>query len=536
MPMSTSHWSRRHVLGAAAAVAGAGALSVGAPAAADEPNSGPSGLRPGEYFPRGAELTSITAIDITGRSDAELTLLATAQGLAARTSATPHLYLTSPGSVDQLWLDDLHARGVKVRYATDAWKVVAAQHLDRFVRYSAIDTSLSVATTAAGLLAAVAVEESLVPAAIAHGLRSVLDVRGKDDAWSFATLFPGTRHDFAVEQKDTFAYPLRDLGTMAGAFTYYDGNSALRTRINTALTEDSPVIGWGDADNGEDTFVGPSSDAGNFLVAADWARNTATLSSVPAPTLRQHDRTPLQARAGKHYVSFVVTDGDNLQWMTTSMPASTDWWANPHRGEVALGWGMPPSMLDLAPSALRWYYDGAHAGPYGDQFTVGPSGSGYFYPSRYPRATLLEHTKRLDRAMRRTDVDVVQILDFDSLATPGLWDAYTRRRSISGLIYLEYSRYDREAGKTIWSNGKPVTSARHMLWNGLDGADEASVTAALNAAPTDPRSADSYSIVAVHAWSKNLDDVLTVVDGLADHVEVVCPGDLVNLMRATVER
>lgn len=539
MPMSTAQWSRRHVLGAAATVAGAGALAAagpGSPALADEARHHPYGLRRGEYFPRGAELTSITAIDVTGRSDPELTVLATAQGLAARTASTPHLYLTSPGSVDQLWLDDLHAHGVKVRHASDVWKVLAGQHIDRFVRYSADDTSLSVATTAAGVLDAVAVEESLVSAAIGHGLHQVLDVRGKDDAWSFAKLFVRTRHDFAVEQKDTFSYPLRDLGTMAAAFTYYDGNSALRARINAALAEDSPIIGWGDADDGENTFVGPSSDAGNVLVAADWARNTATLSSVPATKLRQHERTPLRARAGRHYVSFVVTDGDNLQWMTTTLPASTDWWANPRRGDVALGWGMPPSMLDLAPSALRWYYDDAGRGARGDQFTVGPSGSGYFYPSRYPRATLLEHTKRLDRVMRRTDVDVVQILDFDALTTPGLWDAYTRRRSVSGLIYLEYSRYDREAGKTIWSNGKPVTSARHMLWDGLDGADEASVTAALNAARTDPRSVDSYSIVAVHAWSKTVDDVLTVVDGLAEHVEVVCPGDLIKLMRATVKR
>ena len=151
------------------------------------------------------------------------------------------------------------------------------------------------------------------------------------------------------------------------------------------------MIGWGDADNGEDKFVGPSSDAGNFLVAADWARNTATLVGAGADCASTTGRR-CRPRAGKHYVSFVVTDGDNLQWMTTSMPSSTDWWANPHRGEVALGWGMPPSMLDLAPSALRWYYDGAHAGPHGDQFTVGPSGFGYFYPSRYLRTRPLEHT------------------------------------------------------------------------------------------------------------------------------------------------
>jgi hypothetical protein len=117
-----------------------------------------------------------------------------------------------------------------------------------------------------------------------------------------------------------------------------------------------------------------------------------------------------------------------------------------------------------------------------------------------------------------------------------LWDAYTIRPQVNGLIYLEYSRYDREAGRTVWSNDKPVVSARHMLWAGLDGADEASVTAALNVAGTDPTSVDGYSIVAVHAWSKNVDDVLTVADGLADHVQVVCPADLIAAMRATVRR
>ena len=296
------------------------------------------------------------------------------------------------------------------------------------------------------------------------------------------------------------------------------------------------MIGWGDADHGEDAFVGPTTDAGNVMLAADWARNTATLSAAATPRLRQHDRPRPRARRGKHYVSFVVTDGDNLQWMTTTLPQSTDWRANPRAWRRRTRLGMPPAMLDLAPTALAWYYDQATPGVHGDQFTVGPSGSGYFYPSRYPRAKLPAHTARLDRVMRRVDVGVVQILDFDALETPGLWDAFTRRRHIDGLIYLEYSRYDREAGKTVWSHDKPVVSAAHMLWDGLDGADEASVISALNAGGTNPRSVDSYSVVAVHAWLKTVDDVLTVVAGLDDHVEVVCPGDLIAMMRATVER
>jgi GxGYxYP putative glycoside hydrolase C-terminal domain len=81
---------------------------------------------------------------------------------------------------------------------------------------------------------------------------------------------------------------------------------------------------------------------------------------------------------------------------------------------------------------------------------------------------------------------------------------------------------------------KPVISARTMLWDGLPGADEVSVTAELNAAGRDPSTGGGYSDVLWHAWSKTLDHVKTVVDGLAPHVKVVTPDLLVKLVAKNV--
>jgi hypothetical protein len=69
-----------------------------------------------------------------------------------------------------------------------------------------------------------------------------------------------------------------------------------------------------------------------------------------------------------------------------------------------------------------------------------------------------------------------------------------------------------------------------MLWDGLAGADEASVTAELNAATRNPHSTAGYSIVVWHAWSKSVDNVLSVVDNLAPHVKVIPPDTLVRMV------
>jgi hypothetical protein len=69
-----------------------------------------------------------------------------------------------------------------------------------------------------------------------------------------------------------------------------------------------------------------------------------------------------------------------------------------------------------------------------------------------------------------------------------------------------------------------------MLWDGLDGADEAPVIAERNSAARNPRSSAGYSVVLWHAWSKSVDNVMSVVNGLAPHVKIIPPDSLVKMV------
>jgi hypothetical protein len=542
--------SRRRALGLTAGL-GLGALS---PSLAFGESSSVTASDLSAY-PKGRRPQVLNVLVEDSLSPAERTLATTLQGLMARRGGES-LYLNIPSLGYQHWLDDLVARyGVRTRTG-DLWKTVGRSGVRGYVLFRTGTPSINVATTLAGVTGAVAIEESLEALAIRNGLRKVLDVRDKDDRWVVDNYWPQLRHDVAIEQKGDFPERLRDYVAMARTLAFYDGNSDFRAEVVNALDDDATVIGWGDASQGEDAFIGVNSTAGVKALPADHARNLSVLSGIREDRLSQQGRLfdPALASAGTseadtargkdlsgggggralvpdpdpsaHYVSFLITDGDNIQWMLGDFPTDPRWFGSARRGEVDLGWGISPSLIDLAPSVMRWYYDKSTK----DRWVVGPSGGGYMYPSRYPSAALEKHTASLAGAMGRADLSVAQIIDFGAFENTRLWSSYLKHGELDGLIYLEYSRYDGLKGKVVWSEGKPVISARTMLWQGLDGADEASVTAELNAAERNPHSTAGYSIVVWHAWSKSVDDVMTVVNGLAPHVKVVPPDTLVRMV------
>jgi len=522
-PIST-RITRRQTLALGAAL-GATALFSQSPTAGAAPAS--------SRYPKGIRPTTLYVLPENTLTRQELTLATTLQGQLARRTGT-NLYLDIPSLGYHLWLEDLVERyGVRTQPAVPLWDLVKTSGTSGYLLYEQDTPSTNVATTLAGLTGAVAVEQTLEPLAKQHGLRLMMDVRGKDDKWVMKNYWQQLRHDLVIEQRADWPERLRDYGTMVGAFTFFDGNSGFRKQVVTELDDDATVIGWGDASQGEDAFIAVNSDAGVKAIPADHARNLSVLSGIRADRISQHGSDVVPAAdPDTHYVSFVATDGDNIQWMLGDFATDPRWFGSANRGRTDLGWGISPSLVDLAPSVMRWYYDNARR----DHFVVGPSGGGYLYPSRYPRAALDRHTASLAESMDRADLSVVQIIDFDSFEDTGLWSTYLKRPEIEGLIYLEYSRYDSLKGQVVWANDKPVISARTMLWDGLPGADEASVTAELNAAARDPRSTAGYSVVMWHAWSKSVDHVLSVVDNLAPHVKVVPPETLIRMMRRNVTR
>ena len=480
--------------------------------------------------------TLLYVIPVSAMSSAERTMVATLQGIVARSSAE-QIYIHPQVGGYENWLQDLvSSYGVTRVDVTDPWWLVShfQSHLTGYLLYQTGDDSINAATSLAGVESALVVEASLEGQAVAQGLSLVLDLRGLDEAWVEANHGHRLNTVAVFEQKESFEHPLRDYAVLSEALIFYDGNSAFRDTVMGRMRRDSVALGWGDATLGEDQFIGPSSDQGVFPLPADHAHNLAPLSGLPVQQQAQLTHGTPTLEPGVHYASFVMTDGDNVQWLLGDFQSDTRWYGSPLRGSFDMGYGIPPALAVLAPSVMRWYYDNAATGPGRDHFVVGPSGAGYLYPSRYPAADLPAHVNRLAGWMAKADLNIVQILDFHSLTNTPVWDVYTARPQIDGLFYLEFGDHAADAGATVWSNGKPVIAPRAKLWQGLPGADETTVTNLINAAPRDPTSPAGYSLVVVHVWSKSLADVKTVVDALAPDVRVVTPEALVQLVADNV--
>jgi len=488
-------------------------------------------------LPKGTNLTSLVEISESNLGNSALRALTVSlQGVVARQSSQ-QIYIDG-GRGYTLWYNHLNSTyGIPRVSTANPWLLVSQFRnlVSGYILYDAAanSNSLNVATSLCGPFNAIAVDITLESTARAYGITNrLLDVRAYNEQWAWTNYNASFTRSVVVEQKESFSDQLRDYAVLANAFTFFDGNSSFRTFIMSQMNPDAACLGWGDASQGENTFVGNGSSNGVYTVAADWALDLSTLSSVRDPSVYQHTHVVPVSEANVHYVTFVVTDGDNVQWNLGDFPG---YFNHSARGRFNMGWALSPSLADLAPSVLRWYFDNSSNGLGRDFFVAGPSGTGYMYPSFYPPAELDAHVQKLNDFMDRADLNIAQIIDFNSFNRLDLWNKYLAQPSIEALFYLEYAPYNGAHGAILFStNGNPIIGARDLLWAGLE--EETNLVANINSYPRDPSSPAGYTLVLVHVWSKNLGNVQQVVTNLASDVRVVTPEAFTRLIRANVGR
>jgi hypothetical protein len=121
-----------------------------------------------------------------------------------------------------------------------------------------------------------------------------------------------------------------------------------------------------------------------------------TIAAKPVP--------PKPRLEHKIYVAFILSDGDNLQYVEHLMRKL---WNDPGRGHVPIGWTVSPAMVDAMPGALAYYHASSSAH---DNLISGPSGYGYAYPNVWPSdAALVDFVARTEDYVRRSGLRVVTI-------------------------------------------------------------------------------------------------------------------------------
>ena len=360
--------------------------------------------------------------------------------------------------------------------------------------------SVNVAVSLAGVtMGAIAATESHVQLLASLNIPLIEDVRNVTEQqfiarylptaatalpadWPFSTRF------IACEIVDKSVTSLSDWSMLIGAITIHrtDTYQQLLPLLHAAHSppQFNVVFGWVTDGSAEHDYTGNASEWGAGVLASDWLNNGATHASLPLPTTLHNptrvDPTQLPDNTGKHTVAVVFTDGDNI-CSDLNLLLDNKHWAHPRRGELAIGWGINPTLALTAPIGMHTYYGQANVSM--DGF-VGFS-STYAFPEAMPAGGAAEWAEATGAAMAAADIRVVNFIG--NSWNESYWQYLLQQHNIDGAIYFDYyGNYvlpDPDNGSVKWVNNKPAIAVRASLWQ--DHSTPKSIAAMLNSQSTD---------------------------------------------------
>eukprot|EP00042_Codosiga_hollandica_P045902 m.473448 g.473448 ORF g.473448 m.473448 type:complete len:524 (+) comp57125_c0_seq4:33-1604(+) len=379
--------------------------------------------------------------------------------------------------------------------------------------------------------------EDLVWLAHQLGLPLIADTRALDPATVFRENSDAFNGDIVVFQDASKSAFLNGFAVFARAFSFFDTAEEyylgkLAQEVFSSMNPLSALLGWGTSEIG---LVQACSRYSIFVNAADWTENLDVFMSIPAHAPFEQPAKQTAAPVPEenvHTVTFIFTDGDNIDWMLNGFASIPTWYGSPERGQIPLGWTISPALSALAPALLESIIRNesvTHTGK--DVFIASSSGVGYAYPSQIGDMT--GFAQLTSEFMSKTDLNILNVIDLPHIVPPAI-DHLTAQPAIDAVFYYAYSDYSQLNGSVIWSNGKPVFGGRANLWSGFN--TPAQMADLLLSLDRNVSSQHAYSVVPVHAWSMNVSAVIDCVERMSvvGGVRVVAPDDFLKLFRANV--
>jgi GxGYxYP putative glycoside hydrolase C-terminal domain/GxGYxY sequence motif in domain of unknown function N-terminal len=235
---------------------------------------------------------------------------------------------------------------------------------------------------------------------------------------------------------------------------------------------------------------------------------------------------PLERPAGgpKAYLSFTISDGDNLQYDHNRM---SHLWQDSARGTIPIGWTISPALVQAAPALAAYYLRTATPN---DELVAGPSGVGYILPSRWPAKQLPAFLQLTGELMRAMNLRVIEVLD------ASLWPSMAFFNQRLQQIYVEalapFGIRGVLSGAGMRGSSWRIVSGVPVLQNlGLAGSVDKTVGLIRNAMQqTTSQAPAQFLNVYILAWSMTPSDLKQVIQQLGDGYEVVTPGRLLQMI------
>jgi hypothetical protein len=382
--------------------------------------------------------------------------------------------------------------------------------------------TINLATTMAGIDDAMVATPAQVPMLQADGIPVLYSFANQSFSsptaayqWEVDNLLPLTNFQDLVLLSPAVAGGLRDEAVATGSFVFFltstDSSEApLMQQIITSRPPNTPILGY-IANEGPD--VAYLSSLGHFLNASDLFDNGSDWAAVSSPRgLSQPSPGAVAAQPGTAYVSFVVSDGDNAQYVQERM---FDVWHEPDFGTVPEGWTLPPGMIDYAPSMLQWFYQ--HR-PGNSELIAGPSGVGY--ATAETGANLTQFAQLSGAFMRRDDMSTV-----DYWGSPSALSPYASAAGIPSISYAGPLAFTQDGVTAAVGQTSGYTDPADAVLDTME-QDTVNQMAASPAAPV-------YLEPLVDAWNLGTQDVLAIAQSYTrwaqaqgEHVVFLTPSEL----------
>ncbi|MGS2761750.1 hypothetical protein [Sinomicrobium sp. M5D2P9] len=314
---------------------------------------------------------------------------------------------------------------------------------------------------------------------------------------------------------------LREYATALGAAVIWldpkvTGESELLNSFLSSMPDDANYMGWWPE---EEPGVQRASSYGIATIASDWATNLTVHSGMPR-TVNVKPAPPKPALQNKLYVAFIISDGDNLQYVEHLMRKI---WENPDRGSVPIGWTLSPAMLDAMPGALNYYYESATDN---DNLISGPSGYGYTYPNSWPSQNLLNRfVVKTEDYNQRAGFRVITIWN---TITGGIDLNVGQTFASLAPTLLGLTAQNTGGGLTIYDNNLPGMALSCNYCTNEQAMKDHIATAASGWGGSEPR----FIIIQAQPWNNvTPTSFKNVAESLNEDYEVVRPDHIFQLIR-----
>lgn len=422
----------------------------------------------------------------------------------------------------------------------------------------ALDHSVNVATTAAGVLQGILIDESQVEQAEAMGLALLLDARDKDMQWCVDTYKPELYRKALVTQDPRVPH-CRAFAIANKVMTVY-GTNQLVEDIMAWMEPLSPIIGWNSGE--EFSFTVLPTLYGHFNTATNWCYNLPLLSAgseqYAVKPFNSLDPTTIDFDDGKHAVAMGMSDGDNVQWLMGNFCSAPDYWGNADHGTLPVGWtACIPNLIQVSPETVDYLATTQPA-----TTSIMQDAGGYYYPDRFgenrSEPDLLRlHARQVGAYMQQANVKILWFIchNLQSAAAFAAYDIYAQEiEGLLGMCAIQYTPYEGGAGNIYWAtdkdgNGVPVVTARYSLWanstTGKRSGTPAEIAEQINAraARKSNQGEVLHEWAVVHAWSyfketpesdepaRGLDPTHWCMEQLDPSIKAVSPEELLWRIR-----